>query len=202
MSCRPTARKKKAMPKPTHSQTKVGCSASATARIALDRIDSTNGTKRSSNIRNNVDIGSPLFCRLLRSRIFQPRLRLREVTLPQQLDRLHQGPCRVARLLLKGAVGVERRMALRIGLIVADVAVDGGFVTGAQQAHIAEPVGQRTTQGLGAGGIAMDHDGKSAAGEMTRVVPTLYLEILRLLGILARGRGRIGIAAVGADEAV
>ncbi len=58
-------------------------------------------------------------------------------------------PRRVPRLLLESAVGVERAVAVGIALVVADVAVDRRLVAGADQAHVAQPVGERAAQGLG-----------------------------------------------------
>ena len=55
---------------------------------------------------------------------------------------------------------------------------------------------------LGALGVAMHHNREDASREMPRIVPARELELFRFLSVLAVGRGRVGIAAVGADQAV
>jgi hypothetical protein len=50
--------------------------------------------------------------------------------------------------------------------------------------------------------IAVDHDRKMPAIEMARIRPALQLQRLGFLRLLAVGRGWIGIAAIGADQAV
>ena len=48
----------------------------------------------------------------------------------------------------------------------------------------------------------MHHDRKIPAGEVPRIRPALQLHRLGLGGLLAMGRGGIGIAAIGADQPV
>ena len=93
-------------------------------------------------------------------------------------------------------------MAGRVGLVVADEAVEPRLVAGVDQAHPVEPVGQRAARALDAGDVAVHDQAVDALVEVLGKVPALQLERLGLGGILAVGRGRVGIAAVGADQPV
>src|SRR5690242_6488075 len=93
----------------------------------------------------------------LRTRIGEPVVGLRELAGPYELDGLDEGARGVARLLLEGAVGIERDVACRIGFIVADITIDRGAVACAQEADVGKPVRERTPQCLRACRIAM-HD--------------------------------------------
>jgi hypothetical protein len=68
-------------------------------------------------------------------------------------------------------------------------------MTGADQAHVGEPVAQDAAQRFGAGGVAVDNHREHAAGEMARVVPTLHFDRLGHRGILAPGSS-VGAAAI------
>jgi hypothetical protein len=92
-------------------------------------------------------------------------------------------------------------VAVGIRFVVADIAVEQGGRAGVDQAHPVEPVGQRTARALDAGDVAMHHQAVGAAGQVLRIVPVLF-EFLGFLGFLAVGRAGVGIAAVGADQAV
>jgi hypothetical protein len=68
--------------------------------------------------------------------------------------------------------------------------------------HKAKPVGDQSTNVLCAFNVAMHDDRKKPASEMSRLVPSRELELLRLLGVLAVRTGRVRISAIGADEAI
>src|SRR3546814_3359339 len=72
------------------------------------------------------------------------------------LHRFQQGSRRVADFLLDGGVLVEGVVAGRIGLPIADIAVELGRDAGGCEAHEAEPVDQRAADTLGALDVAMD----------------------------------------------
>src|SRR6266852_3761703 len=90
--------------------------------------------------------------------------------------------------------GLDQRAGGVAGLFLESlVAVELGGMAGRDQTHVLEPVDQDAPQRLAARGIAMDDDRKDPAGEMARIVPALHLEVLGLLRVLARRRGRVGI---------
>src|SRR5665213_1332779 len=75
-------------------------------------------------------------------------------------------------------------------------------MAGLDEADISQPVGQDTPEILDAGGIAVDDDTEEPPGKMLRIGPAGELQRLRLVRVLAMGRGRVGVAAIGADQAV
>src|SRR4030095_6174455 len=93
--------------------------------------------KRGDRGRKIGDITSSLDTSL-GSYLAQPRIRLGKFPAAYELHRLHQGPRGVARLFLQRLVAVERVMAGGVGLVVADIAVELGGVTGRDQADVAQ----------------------------------------------------------------
>ena len=69
----------------------------------------------------------------------------------------------VAGLLLHRVVLVERVVAGRVRLVVADEAVEAGLVAGIDQAHPVEPVGERAARALDAGDVAVHDQAVDAA---------------------------------------
>ena len=100
-----------------------------------------------------------------------------------QLHRLDHRARDVARFALHALVGVERVVARRIRLVVADVAVERAARSPASiEAHPVEPVGQRAAHGLDAGDVAVDEHAVHAAGEVLRVVPAASSSALAFAG--------------------
>src|SRR5215208_8231880 len=89
--------------------------------------------KRGVRGRKSGDIISSL-----RPDVAQPGIGLGELSAAHQLHGLDQGAGGVARLLLEGLVAIERVVVRGIGLVVADIAVELGSVSGRDQAHVLE----------------------------------------------------------------
>ena len=79
-----------------------------------------------------------------------------------RLDRFEQGAGGVPHLLLDRLVLVERLVAGRIGLPIADIAVELGGDAGGDEVHEAQPVGEAAADILGALDVAMDDDPRTA----------------------------------------
>src|SRR5690242_4870655 len=94
-----------------------------------------------------------------------------------RLDRLEQGAGGVADLLLDGLVFVERLVAGRIGLEIADIAVELRRHAGRGQAHEAQPVAERAADILRALHVAMDDDREEPPLEMARIGPAGELQL-------------------------
>src|SRR5947208_3152693 len=119
-----------------------GIAAVAAASTSTASEASQSGMKR---LWNSVDIVPPDLGSL-RTRFAQARIRLRELSQPQQFDGLHQRTRRVARFFLEGMVAIERLVAQGIRLVIADVAVKLGGVPGRDQAQILQPIDQHAAQ--------------------------------------------------------
>src|SRR5918993_1461006 len=111
------------------------------------------------------------------------------------LHRPKQGACCVAHLLLHVVVGVQLLMAGRIGLPIADVAVQFGSRAGRLELHEAQPVRQASADVLRALHIPVDDDREHPAFQVPRVGPVGEFQLLRLFRILAVRAGRVGVAA-------
>ena len=93
-------------------------------------------------------------------------------------------------------------MAGGIGLVVADIAVQPGLGAGVDQAHPVQPVGQAAPCALDASHIAMHDQPVAATGQVLGIVPAGQFKRLRLGRFLAVRGGGVGVAAVGAHQAV
>jgi len=75
-------------------------------------------------------------------------------------------------------------------------------VAGGNKAHVRQPVAENPPERFRARGVAVHDDRKEPAGEMARIVPSFELHFFGALGIFAAGERRVGVAAIGADEAI
>jgi hypothetical protein len=91
-------------------------------------------------------------------------------------------------------------VAGRVGLPVADVAVELGEPPGRDEVHVAQPVRDAVADVLRTLDVAVNDDREQPAAGVAGIVPAFELDRLRQLGVLALRQGRVGIAAVGADQ--
>src|SRR5690349_3950983 len=90
-----------------------------------------------------------------RTRSFRPRLRLGralglELARAQRAHRTRERAAGDARVFLHRGIAIERVMARRIRLVVADVAIDPRLEARPDEPHPVEPVAQRAARGLDA----------------------------------------------------
>src|SRR6185436_7482417 len=91
--------------------------------------------------------------RLLGPRIADAAVGPLELPVASQGDRIDDRTRGVADLLLDGGIAIERIMARRVRLVVADVAIDCGAGR-LDEIHVRQPSGQRVPERLRAGGVA------------------------------------------------
>src|ERR1700743_894128 len=108
----------------------------------------------------------------------------------------------IARLFLKCLVVVKVLMRGRVGLHVSDIAISLGHPAGGYHIPGGQPVGQKTTRGLGSDAVSVSDDTEMPALQMLGIRPSLEVQLFGLLGGLAMGRARIRIAAVGAYQPI
>src|SRR5262245_29273668 len=133
----PTPASRRVIAKPILSTCDPGWNDTATAKASIARVASVSVMKRGERGSGRGDITSSL-----RSHRLQACVGPRKLAAAQQLHRLHQRARGVARLLLQGAIAIQRFMAGRVRFVVAEVAVELGHGTGRDQAHVLGPVDQ------------------------------------------------------------
>ena len=138
----------------------------------------------------------------LRARFAERSIGSFEHTLAKKTDGIDQTARGIAHFFVKIFGLIQIVVAGRIRAIVVNVAVDQGRVAGGNKAHVRLPVRENSPERFRASGVAVQDDGKEPAGEMARVVPSFELDFFGALGIFAAGECRIGVAAIGADEAI
>jgi hypothetical protein len=134
-------------------------------------------------------------------RLLRPRrgeFRTRDTPASAQLaDRLDKRARRILYLIEKCDVAVERIVAGGVRFVVADIAVEYRRRAHRDEAHPRQPVLQGAAHAIHALNIALHDHRKAAPREMLRIRPTDQFKRLGLRCILAIGRRRIRIAAIG-----
>ena len=93
-------------------------------------------------------------------------------------------------------------MARRVGLVVADEAIEPRPRAGIDQSHPVQPVAERPAYAFDTRDVAVHHETIDASRQVLGIVPAGELDLLRLGWILAVCRCRIGVASVRAHQPV
>jgi hypothetical protein len=93
-------------------------------------------------------------------------------------------------------VGIERGVAGRIGLPVADIAIELSQRSGWEETQAAKPVRDAVPDVFRPFRIAMHDDREQPPSQVGWVIPAAKFDLLRAFGVLAVSQRRVGIAAI------
>jgi hypothetical protein len=100
-------------------------------------------------------------------------------------DGFEQRTGSVPRFLLQSVVGIERGVAGRIGLPVADIAIELRQRSGWEETQAAKPVRDAVPDVFRPFRIAMHDDREQPPSQVGWVIPAAKFDLLRAFGVLA-----------------